>query len=526
MNLKKLSTQNFLILFTAISISVISITALWMYDIYIEANKNFDIIKKNYINSQKNILKNNIDNITHEIEDIIDVCKQTKSNINKKKLQHIILNKLRKYRFGKDGYIFILNTKGIVLMHPIKPELEGKNIINLKGRKGNFLVKEAIKDAKSKYHYFITYYWLQPSSGKVAKKIGYAGYIPQWDWVIGSGVYLNDINHLLNKEYKKLQKRVEKRILQVILIFVLIILIMFCLLCIRIKKTKYAFLIFHDFLKHAHNTSNLIDINKLEYQEFKELAKDINHMVLKRIEMQKEIEEKNKQLLEQTRLAQMGEILNMIAHQWRQPLMAISTTALIINLKAENNELDSKSAVELTDKIIKYSKDLSDTIDNFRNFFKQNKQKSKTNWSVIVTSVLNIIKPSLDNENIKLIKELNCDDEFLSYGSEIKQALLNLIKNAKEALLNNDIKNPYIKIKSFRENNKCILEISDNAGGIPDEIMDKIFDPYFSTKTQKNGTGLGLYMTKIIIEEHCKGKLSVRNDKFGAVFRIEIKGEK
>jgi C4-dicarboxylate-specific signal transduction histidine kinase len=112
------------------------------------------------------------------------------------------------------------------------------------------------------------------------------------------------------------------------------------------------------------------------------------------------------------------------------------------------------------------------------------------------------------------------------YDNELKQVVLNIIKNSEDALLDNGIENPYIKIKTFTDNNNYVLEVSDNAGGISEDIIDNIFDPYFSTKTKKDGTGLGLYMSKIIIEEHCDGKLSVRNSDVGAIFRIELEQEK
>ena len=263
-----------------------------------------------------------------------------------------------------------------------------------------------------------------------------------------------------------------------------------------------------------------MDLNKLEYEEFKNLARDINDMIQKRLEIQKELQRKNKQLLEQSRFAQMGEILNMIAHQWRQPLTAISATSMVIALKAKMNQLDNQTAIKLSDDISNYTQHLSDTIDDFRDFFKSHKKKTQTNWSEIINSVLKIVKIPIENKNIKLEIQIECQDNFTTYANELKQVLLNLIKNAEDVL--NKVQNPIIKIKTYKINNNCVLEISDNGGGIAENIMDKIFDPYFSTKIEKNGTGIGLYMSKIIVEKHCKGKLSVRNGDEGAVFRIEI----
>jgi signal transduction histidine kinase len=228
-----------------------------------------------------------------------------------------------------------------------------------------------------------------------------------------------------------------------------------------------------------------------------------------------------KQLLEQVRLAQMGEMISMIAHQWRQPLNAISSTSTALNLKAEFNDLDKKFVIKSTNNISRYSQHLSNTIDDFRDFFKVNKEKKSIKYNDIINNVLNIVETSVLNKNILIKKELNSDIEFYTYSSELKQVILNLIKNAEDILLEKNIENPWIKIQT----NNNILKISDNGGGVPTDIIDSIFDPYFSTKLKKDGTGLGLYMSKTIIEEHCSGTLTVSNDENGAIFTIELKQE-
>ncbi len=225
-----------------------------------------------------------------------------------------------------------------------------------------------------------------------------------------------------------------------------------------------------------------------------------------------------KHIVQQSRLAQMGEMLSMIAHQWRQPLSAISAVSANITLKAHLGKLDTTIAIESAEKISQYSQHLSSTINDFRDFFKPNKEKNEITYTKIIQDVLNIIETSIVNQNIKLVKILNSKDTFHTYPNEIKQVILNILKNAEDILIEKEIKNPTIIIKTSDN----ILTISDNGGGIPADIIDNIFDPYFSTKLEKNGTGLGLYMSKIIIEEHCAGKLSVNNTKDGVKFNIEL----
>ena len=236
------------------------------------------------------------------------------------------------------------------------------------------------------------------------------------------------------------------------------------------------------------------------------------------------IQQKDKQMLHQSRLAQMGEMMSMIAHQWRQPLNAISLTSSNLQLKCIMDEMDKDFFNKELQFIDEYSQHLSTTIDDFRSFFKENKEKEVTTLIHIVNDILNIVRISIENKNIKIITDLKCHLNFKTYSNELKQVVLNLIKNAEDALLENKIDNPVITIQTIC-NADCqnqILIIKDNAGGINEDIIEKVFDPYFSTKKDKDGTGLGLYMSKTIIEEHCGGKLTVSNDRDGAVFSVVL----
>jgi len=236
----------------------------------------------------------------------------------------------------------------------------------------------------------------------------------------------------------------------------------------------------------------------------------------------KEEEAKNKKtqvlMQQQSRLAQMGEMISMIAHQWRQPLAAITATTSTLEVKAKLNKLSTNDIEESTKKIKNFAMHLSATIDDFRNFFKTNKTKTSTNFEQLIKSVKSIIDSTLSHNNIELEVITKSIEEIYTYEGELKQVILNLIKNAEDALIENGIQNPKITITI--DGNK--LYVHDNGGGIPEDIIDKIFNPYFSTKINKDGTGLGLYMSKTIVEEHCKGKIEVYNEDNGATFMITI----
>ncbi len=243
------------------------------------------------------------------------------------------------------------------------------------------------------------------------------------------------------------------------------------------------------------------------------------------INLQEELErskQKDKAMLQQSKLAQMGEMIAMIAHQWRQPLSAISSTASDLHLKIMYDNFESDYFVDKLEKIDDFSQHLSKTIDDFRGFYKEDKEKKNICFSDITQGALDIVSTSVENKNILLDMEFTCKKEVAAYPNELRQVILNLIKNAEDVLIEKEIVNPTINIKTYDDGENSYFEVRDNAGGIADNIIEKIFDPYFSTKTKKDGTGLGLYMSKTIVEEHCGGKLIASNTQDGALFKISI----
>ena len=277
----------------------------------------------------------------------------------------------------------------------------------------------------------------------------------------------------------------------------------------------FSFAIFVIIIFFSYIDRKRISVLQLQTKEIQSFNKTLQEKVDSEVQKNRE---KDKAILQQSRLAQMGEMISMIAHQWRQPLTAISATSGNLTLKAKLDKLDNNTAVELGEKISGYSQHLSSTIDDFRDFFKPNKQIIDTTYTELVQSVLSIVADTLNTKNIKLKQDLQSETILSTYPNELKQVILNLIKNAEDILLEKEIENPVITI----ETQDNILRVKDNAGGVPPNIIEKIFDPYFSTKTKKDGTGLGLYMSKTIIQEHCGGELSVYNDKNGAVFEMKL----
>ncbi len=269
---------------------------------------------------------------------------------------------------------------------------------------------------------------------------------------------------------------------------------------------------------HYDSLKALSHIAYVTSMELQQLNQTLEKKIKEEVEKSRK---KDRLLMQQTRLAQMGEMINMIAHQWKQPLNAISATVSGLRLKNSLGQYNQKFFDEQFGKIEEYTKHMANTIDDFRNFFKPTKKMEEVSLESLIENTLNIVQFSLIRHNIQIIKDYNNPDKIKTYANEIKHVILNIIKNAEDALVEREIKNGYIKIKTFKKDNFHIIEIEDNGGGIKESIIDRIFDPYFSTK-KKKGTGIGLYMSKIIVEEHCKGELEVFNTKEGALFRVSL----
>ncbi|RXJ81244.1 PAS domain-containing sensor histidine kinase [Arcobacter sp. F2176] len=246
----------------------------------------------------------------------------------------------------------------------------------------------------------------------------------------------------------------------------------------------------------------------------------------------KEIQKKEELLLGQSRLAQMGEMLSIIAHQWRQPLSVIGMSAFSIQSKIDlekfdfNNEESQKKFLQFLQNEMKdihnYTQYLTGTIEDFTNFFKPNKQKESTTLDIPIDKALNILNTMIKKEDIKILIDNQTSKSINIYANEVMQVILNIIKNDIDNFIEKNIANPQINISIQEDNNKFIITICDNGGGIDERIIEKIFDPYFSTKNEKNGTGLGLYISKIVIENHSAGILSAKNTDIGACFEIVL----
>ena len=260
----------------------------------------------------------------------------------------------------------------------------------------------------------------------------------------------------------------------------------------------------------AETTSELNSLNK-------ELEEKVTQEVDKNL--QKEL-----QLFEQAKMSSMGEMIGNIAHQWRQPLSAISMMASAIRVQNQLNLVNHEELDKGMSSIVEKTQYLSDTINIFRDFIKEKKELKEIVLQERVDIALNIVGMVLKDNNIELKNNINYENKvnMMMVIGELDQVIINIINNSKDVLLENKIEKPIIELSLLIEDKKAIIIIEDNGGGIPKDILPKIFEAYFTTKHKSQGTGLGLHMSYQIITESLKGKLLAKNTQNGAKFIIEL----
>jgi len=242
------------------------------------------------------------------------------------------------------------------------------------------------------------------------------------------------------------------------------------------------------------------------------------------------LEENYKKLQEAQKMSDMGSMIGNIAHQWRQPLSVISTASTGMIMKKEHDMLNDASFFKTCNQINESAQFLSKTIDDFRNFIKGDSTKKIFNLQENIFTFMSLVDGTIKSNNIKVVLNLQEDIQLNSSENELIQCLINVFNNAKDALVEKDVDNKLILISTSIENKNVLIKIKDNAGGIPADILPSIFDPYFTTKHESMGTGIGLNMTYNLITNSMNGTIEATNIEFeydnnnyiGAEFTIEI----
>ncbi|RYA23248.1 hypothetical protein CRU96_08755 [Malaciobacter halophilus] len=278
---------------------------------------------------------------------------------------------------------------------------------------------------------------------------------------------------------------------------------------------------FYNIFKRTYLLCIAIDITEIQ---------ELNTQLNKKVEEEVNSRIKTEQILaQQSKMALMGEMIGNIAHQWRQPLSNITTASTGMKIQKEMHILKDDELINGLTQINNSAQYLSKTIDDFRNFFKPYKVKTNFTLEFIINKALKLVSAQFTNKSIQIVKEIE-DTTILNLENEFTQVILNILNNARDELLKLESNEKFIFINSKKDKDSVIIQIKDNAGGISKEIEEKLYDAYFTTKDEDKGTGIGLYMSKQIIEKHMGGTLSHKNETFiykdkeykGAVFTIKL----
>ncbi|RDU69286.1 sensor histidine kinase [Helicobacter cholecystus] len=278
-------------------------------------------------------------------------------------------------------------------------------------------------------------------------------------------------------------------------------------------------------IKELHHSLQKI-VNK-KTQELRNLNEHLQKRIKDKI---MQLRQKDQIMYQQARLASMGEMIQNIAHQWRQPLNSLTLLIQSFQSKSENGKLTHQFICDQTKNALRIAKNMSDTIENFRNFFHPHNVREDFCIQKSIQDALSILSSNLKSSDIEFYTPSEKQTMFFGYENAFSQVILNLINNAKDAIILEHIQKGMIEIDVVEDRNEIKIIVQDNAGGIKLKEINKIFEPYFTTKHKSLGTGIGLYMVKQIIENQMKGKILINNshwiskitkqEYFGAVFTI------
>jgi signal transduction histidine kinase len=608
----------------------IAITTFLYIEKKTKFNKLTEEIQSTFIKNKKQTIKEQIDNLyyyivseqkdlqenlekslSYEVKQTHKIAKNIyyryKHNHSKDEIKEMIKAAIREIKFNNDrAYFFIIDKEGKNQLHPIMPELEGKDVYNTRDSKGSYIVKEPLELLKKKDEIFYNWYWVKSQEDKKEyKKIGFIKNFHELNWVIGTGEYLEEFS---KDTQEKILKQIEKLRYGKNSYFIvtnkdekyishinknLINKDVFKILeetnttesintIKKILKTKEGFVTL-DFFKPNSNvvSSKIIYLKNIpnwgwtistgfyvddaskaiedekkriekEYQEnlknllfiflisiiiFVPLFFYISFIIEKKFKkykdsIQEHIDENQKQyklLAQKSKLTAMGEMLANIAHQWKQPLSLITTSTSSIKLNKELGIKDDEFLYKSIDNIQINANHLAETINDFMDFFRPDKNKNKFFMKDVIAKTLKLLSSQFQAKKIEIIQQIQ-DISIISYERELLQVLLNIISNSKDAILENSIENGLIFIEIYKNENNVIIEIKDNAKGINENIKERIFEPYFTTKNKAQGTGIGLYMSQEIITKHMNGTIEVDNIQYeynkqiekGAIFKITL----
>lgn len=424
-----------------------------------------------------------------------------------------VVQKLSYIRFlnVENDYLFIYQFHdtddgvgyGEVIANPNRPEVIGTKLVDIiRDVNGKVYRPETFKKSKEG---FVEYYWKVSHSDVEEQKISYYAHYPKWDWLVASGVYLGDIEKEYDASISALSKKVEEKISNFRMLFILL----------GLSLLLFAFIVLNMQKKRMEKASKEIEhLNSI-------LQDRVEEEVKKRVALEDEKNMREKLFIQLVKMAEMGEMIGVITHQWKQPLNNISLLTQDITQMQKFGELNDETISSTTEAITGQLGFMLQTIDDFRDFFKPDKERHTFSAKHAVSNVLKIFSIQIKVYNIEVLFDSEAiQDRVFGVENEFKQVVLNILNNSKDMFLSREQKESRVSIFMLNDGDNIVIEMVDTAGGIDSSLLpDKIFESYVSTKGDK-GTGIGLSMSKMIIEQRLGGTICASNSDNGAKFKI------
>ena len=544
---KKLFNHTLLLLF----FGVIIISSLWFFHIVKDYKDEIEDLKINHVNEQKKVVENSV-------KFLIKLTEEREFSTKEDAVKFI-----SKLRYGKNGYFWINDFTPTMIMHPIVTSLDGKYLGNYQDPNGKFLFNAMVKVCKEKGEGFVQYHWLKPDDKIVRDKISFVKVINKYNWIIGSGIYLDDIEKAIEIKKNELNENIIIFVIVSILLSVFLSISLYILVNKFYKEIKESFEQFNKFTKNSFKTSIVLDTKQFKYLEFKQLAKSTNTMIKQRLKFEKKIvdfsdnledkvEQRTKelkqnykklqstqaQLIQSEKMASLGALVAGVSHEVNTPL-GIALTAIthsieelkILEENYNNKTMSEKDFIayineanQINDSIYKNLSRAVSLIKSFKQVAVD--QSSEELREFRLKDYIEEILISLHNriKKTKLKINVDIDDNITinSYPGAFSQIFTNLIMNSIIHGYKDDEKGN-INITANLKDKKLIITYEDDGKGLDDTIKQKIFDPFYTTNRAKGGSGLGMNIVYNLVVKKLHGTIEVKDkDSKGVLFVIKL----
>lgn len=517
------------------------VSGMWFYFSYKDFNHDVKELRQDHIEDQKKVVSNSVKMLVKLIE-------------NKKLFEkEDIVKYVSKLRYGKNGYFWINDFTPAVIMHPIIHSFNGQYVGKLKDPNGKFLFNEMVKVCKEKGEGFVEYHWLKPDDGVVKDKISFVKSLSNKKWIIGSGIYLDEVEKDIQLKYDQLYKNLKDFVFIFLILNILLLVVTYHIISKFYVETIDSFNELYRFTRNSFRTKVMLNEEKFKYSEFKILARATNIMVKKRLNFEKkildlnvnlerkvkdrtlELEEKlielqktQAELIQSEKMASLGGLVAGVAHEVNTPLgIALTgiTTSMddlvILEKSYKNQNMSEKSFLTFLDDTKELNKSIETNLHRAAHLIKSFKQvavdqSSDEKREFHLKNYIEEVLSSLRNKTKKTkhTMSIDIDDDLIinSYPGAYSQIITNMLTNSLTHAFEEG-EHGHITISATKVEKNLIFKYQDDGKGLEEKTKKKIFDPFFTTARNKGGSGLGMNIVYNLVTQKLNGSIKVESKK-------------